>query len=292
MFGPFIIKERRSELKRYGIIFTCLNSRAVHLESVSTMDTDSFILSLRRFIARRGPVRLVRCDNGTNFVGARNELQKCLHEMDDKRVKNYLLKENSDFISWKHNPPLSSNFGGVWERLIRSTRAILESLLRTHGRSLNDESFRTLLAEVEGIINSRPLTVDCLNDENSPLPLSPINLLTMKSRVIMPPPGNFQSADVYSRRRWRRVQHLANEFWTRWRKEFLRRLFQMKMETRPTSSKRILDQMAQRIFASAANSKQMGNDQAKHTSRRRGSAKRRNTQKRMEVGIGRVRATR
>ena len=215
MFGPFIVKERRSELKRYGIIFTCLNSRAVHLESVSTMDTDSFILSLRRFIARRGLVRLVRCDNGTNFVGARNELQRCLHEMDDKRVKNFLLKENSEFISWKHNPPLSSNFGGVWERLIRSTRAILESLLRTHGRSLNDESFRTLLTEVKGIINSRPLTVDCLNDENSPLPLSPINLLTMKSHVIMPPPGNFQSAAVYSRRRWRRVQHLANEFWTR-----------------------------------------------------------------------------
>ena len=71
-----------------------------------------------------------------------------------------------------------------------------------------------------------------------------------------------------------------------------RRLFQKKMETRPTFSKRILDQMAQRIFASAANSKQMGNNQAKHTSRRRGSAKRRNTQKRMEVGIGRVRATR
>ena len=176
------------------------------------MDTDSFILSLRRFIARRGQVRLVRCDNGTNFVGARNELHKCLHEMDDKRVKNYLLKENLNFISWKHNPPLSNNFGGVWERLICSTRAILESLLRTHGRSLNDESFRTLLSEVEGIINSRPLTVDCLNDENSPLPLSPINLLTMKSRVIMPPPGNFQSADVYFRRRWRRVQHLANEF--------------------------------------------------------------------------------
>ena len=58
------------------------------------------------------------------------------------------------------------------------------------------------------------------------------------------------------------------------------------METRPTFSKRILDQMAQRIFASAANSKQMGNDQAKHPSRRRGSAKRRNPQKQMEVGIG------
>ena len=78
MFGPFVIRERRSDLKRYGIIFTCLNSRAVHLECVSTMDTDSFLLCLRRFIGRRGTVRTVRCDNGTNFVEAKHELQKTL----------------------------------------------------------------------------------------------------------------------------------------------------------------------------------------------------------------------
>eukprot|EP00111_Clytia_hemisphaerica_P009345 TCONS_00027429-protein len=59
LFGPFLVKERRSELKRYGIIYTCLNSRACHLESVNSMDNDSFIMCLRRFIARRGPARPV-----------------------------------------------------------------------------------------------------------------------------------------------------------------------------------------------------------------------------------------
>ena len=56
LFGPFTVKEGRKERKRYGVIFTCLSCRAVHLEVVNSMDTDCFIQSLRRFIARRGNV--------------------------------------------------------------------------------------------------------------------------------------------------------------------------------------------------------------------------------------------
>ncbi|XP_066935299.1 uncharacterized protein [Clytia hemisphaerica] len=224
LFGPFMIKERRSLLKRYGIIFTCMSSRAVHLECVSTMDTDSFIQCLRRFIGRRGNIRLLRCDNGTNFVGARNELAKALQEMDEQAITNFLLSLGADFISWKHNTPTASNHGGVWERMIRTTRAILSSLMMTHGESLNDESFRTLLVEVEATINSRPLTVECINDPTSLTPISPSNILTMKSSVVMPPPGHFVKEDVFCRRRWRRVQHIANEFWSRWRKEYLTNL--------------------------------------------------------------------
>ena len=69
LFGPFTVKEGRKELKQHGVIFTCLYYRAVHLEVVNSMDTDCFIQSLRRFIARRGNVRLIKCYNGTNFVG-------------------------------------------------------------------------------------------------------------------------------------------------------------------------------------------------------------------------------
>ena len=114
--------------------------------------------------------------------------------------------------------------GGVWERQTQSARTILEGLLRTHSHSLNDESLRTLMAEVQLIIDSRPLTVETINDPKSEIPLSPSNPLTMKTSVIMPPPGEFSKLDTYSKRRWRHVQHIAGEFWSRSRKEFLQSL--------------------------------------------------------------------
>ena len=118
----------------------------------------------------------------------------------------------------------SSHLGGVWEHQIRSARITLEELLKTHSHSLNDESLRTLMAEVALIINSRPLTAETISDSKSEIPLSPSNLLTMKTSVVMPPPGTFSKPDTYSKRRWRRVQHIAGECWSRWRKEFLQSL--------------------------------------------------------------------
>ena len=84
-FGPWKIKERRKELKRYGALFTCLVSRSVHIEVADSLDTDAFINALRRFIARRGLVREIRSDNGTNFTGADRELKACLDEMNQDR---------------------------------------------------------------------------------------------------------------------------------------------------------------------------------------------------------------
>ena len=222
LFGPFLVKERRSELKRYGVIFTCFGCRAVHLETTTSMDTDTFILALRRFIGRRGPVRSIRSDNGGNFVGADNEMKKAIRDMDHRKIQDFLLSEHCDWewVDWDFNPPLASNMGGVWERQIRSVRNVLSSLLKEHASRLNDESLRTLLVEVEAIVNSRPLTVDPLSDE-SVEPLRPSDILTMKTKVVLPPPGVFQREDVYCRKRWRAVQHIANEFWSRWRKEFL-----------------------------------------------------------------------
>jgi len=220
MFGPFHIKEGRKTHKRFVSLFTCLSSRAIHLESTISMDTDSFIQALRRFIARRGTVRQILSDNGTNFVGTANEFKKAFRSMDMVRINDFLLTQSCDLIEWQRRPPTASHFGGVWERQIRTVRNTLSSMLRDHSESLNDESFRTFLAEAECIVNSRPLTVDNLNDPTS-LPICPMNILTGKTRVVLPPPGTFQRADVYCRKRWRQVQHLANEFWNRWRKEFI-----------------------------------------------------------------------
>ena len=174
---------------------------------------------------RSGPVRQMRSDRGTNFIGAERELKSALEEMDHKRLQEISSKEfNADWlINWSRNPPAASHMGGVWERQIRTVRSILSSLLRDYGHALNDESLRTLMIEVECIVNSRPLTFPS-GDATDLQPLTPNHILTMKSKVVMPPPGDFQKDDVYLRKRWRRVQYMANIFWTRWKREYLQTL--------------------------------------------------------------------
>ena len=82
LFGPFVTKEGRKKLKHYGGLFICLSSRAIHIETVASLNTDSFILCLRRFIGHRGSISLLRSDNGSNFVGASSEFKKAFTETD------------------------------------------------------------------------------------------------------------------------------------------------------------------------------------------------------------------
>ena len=220
-FGPWLVKEGRREVKRYGVLFTCMSSRAVHIEIAHSMDTSSFINAYRRFVGRRGPVRQLRSDCGTNFVGCQTELKNALLKMDDEKISKHLLEDQCDWINARMNVPHASHMGGAWERQIRTVRSALSALLNFHGTQLDDVLLHTLMVEAEAIVNCRPLTTD---NDFSLEPLTPNHLLTSKTNVVLPPPGVFQRADLYSRKRWRRIQHLANEFWGRWRKEFLQSL--------------------------------------------------------------------
>ena len=212
-FGPFEIKEGRKTLKRYGVVFTCLYSRSIHLETATALSTDAFLNALRRFFAVRGPVRLLRCDQGTNFIGVGKQL-------DMTKVKQHLVSQTCDFeISF--NPPSSPHRGGIWERMVGSVKRILEVILFQNGTQLDDDSFRTFLAEIMYLINSRPLSLDNLNDPTSTNPITPNHLLTMKSQVLLPPPTKFVKEDVYSIKRWRRVQHLANVFWSKFKSDYI-----------------------------------------------------------------------
>ena len=111
-FGPWYVKEGR-ELKRYGVLFMCMASRAVHLEVANYLTADSFINAYHRFFDLRGPVRQIRSDQGTNFVGAKNELQKALSELDHVKIRQDLLKRNCDWVDYKMNVPHASHMGGV-----------------------------------------------------------------------------------------------------------------------------------------------------------------------------------
>ena len=128
-------------------------------------------------LARRETVRSIWLDNATNFLGARNELQRAFKEIKHDKIKSFLKEDWADLILRHKNAPGASHMGGVWEHQIRSARTILEWLLKSHSHSLNDESLRTLMAEVQLIINSRPLAVETISDSKREILLAPSNLL-------------------------------------------------------------------------------------------------------------------
>ena len=232
-FGPFSIKSGRKEVKRYGLIITCLVSRAVHIEVLEDLSTDAFINALRRFIAIRGTVRIIRCDRGTNFIGAKNEFQQAFKEMDENEIKREMLERSCQFV---FNPPAASHFGGVWERLIRSVRDILSGLMAEYGIRLEANMLPTILYEVMAMMNNRPLSVENLEDPTSLSPITPNHLLTLRPNPILPPPGKFLTPDIYSRKRWRRIQYLLEQFWSRWKNEYIKTLQQRKKWCDPSEN--------------------------------------------------------
>ncbi len=235
-FGPFVTKHIRKEFKRYGLLFTCLCSRAVHIEMIDDMTTDGFIIGLRNFIAIRGTVTQIRSDQGSNFIGASNELKAAMKELDVNRITNFLTQKQCEFV---FNAPHSSHAGGVWERQIRSIRNILDSTLSLSYGRLDDASLRCLLYEAMMIVNSRPLTaID--NDPNSET-ITPNHLVTMKPSMPLPPPGKFVREDIYARKRWRRIQYLMEQFWSRWRKEYLLNLSERQRWAKPRRNAQVGD---------------------------------------------------
>ena len=142
--------------------------------------------------------------------------------MDHKKIGDFLEENGGDWMVWKRNRPHANNMVGMCGSDKKEVFVMSWiHFLKTHGSNLTEESLQTVVVEVEAIVNSRLFTTEVVNDGTSLARLSPINLLTMKSRVVMPPPGNFSTPDRYSKKQWRRVQHVANKFWDRWRKEFL-----------------------------------------------------------------------
>lgn len=222
VFGPWLVSARRTRggmanNKRWAVLFTCLTTRAIHIKVIESMDASCFSNALRRFLALRGPAVQFCSDCGTNFVGARNELQSSLKDMDDRAIQSYIATEG---CNWIFNAPHASHGSGVWERMIGVTRRILDSVLADLGpKRFTHEVLTTLMAEVTAIVNARPV-LPVPSDPEMPEILTPATLLTQKSRALKSIPGNFSSTELYSKQ-WRQVQHLANMFWTRWHKEYL-----------------------------------------------------------------------
>jgi len=222
VFGPWSVSSRRTRRgltnsKRWAVIFTCLGTRAIHVEVIESMGSSSFINALRRFISIRGPVKQLKSDCGTNFLGACKELGITSKHCNNQEIQDFLSKNE---CTWIFNPPYGSHMGGSWERIIGIVKRILDSMLVTNlVRMLTHEVLVTLLAEVTAIVNSRPL-IPVSSDPDCPFILTPATLLTQKTGLPPTPPGNFDNSDLFGRQ-WRQVQHLSNVFWHRWRTQYL-----------------------------------------------------------------------
>lgn len=178
------------------------------------MSTDCFLNAMGRFESLRGRPSQYQSDNGTNFTGARNELNECWSSLDQDIITSQLAGRR---IKWKFNPPSAPHMGGAWEALVRSAKRALHFVL--DGLTLDDETFTTAVAHAAGLLNSRPLTV-LTEDPANPEPLTPNHLLLGRANSL-PPPDVFSEREISSKKRWRAAQAVADLFWRRWIDEFV-----------------------------------------------------------------------
>ncbi|XP_055701637.1 uncharacterized protein LOC129800919 [Phlebotomus papatasi] len=222
--GPFYLKpltRKGASPKVYVCVYICLTTRAVHLEMVESLTTDAFIGSLKRFTARRGMPQHIYCDNATNFVGASRELEDLKKLFFSEQHQNSVINAASDQgIRFHFIPPASPSFGGSWESCVK--------LFKTHFRrvagdtKLTQEQMVTVIAQIEAIINSRPLTA--LSDDPKDFSvLTPGHFLIGAPLTAIPEPSvNDIPADRLGK--WQHCQQIVEHFWKRWHKEYLHTL--------------------------------------------------------------------
>ncbi|KAL0194586.1 hypothetical protein M9458_008158, partial [Cirrhinus mrigala] len=192
-FGPYLVKIGRRNEK--------------------SIDFDSFLMALRRFIGRRGKPYELLCDQGTNFKGGERELDDAFTTLQDE-LKSHLANQQIKFI---YNPPSAPLFGGCWEREIRSIKAAFGVTIGA--QTVTEEVLRTVLIEVEGILNSKPLGYTS-SDVADLDPITPYCFL-IGHRDVSLPQVIYQESEMLSRRRWRHSQLLAEHFWKHFLKHYL-----------------------------------------------------------------------
>ena len=212
-FGPMLVTVGRWQEKRYGVLFTCLSTRAVHLEVAHSLTTDSAIMGIRPMIRQRGTPSQLYTDNGTNIHGADAELHKALQELDQQKLSCDL---SATGINWHFNP--APHMGRACERLVRSVKTAIGAVLNE--RAPKDEVLRTLMIEAECLVNGRPLTHVSV-DTNDAESLTPNHFLIGTSSPDSLLPSVFTSADLCLRNKRRISQALADMFWKRWVQEYL-----------------------------------------------------------------------
>lgn len=185
------------------------------------MTSEAFLAAFKRFIGRRGKITTIYSDNGTNFVGANNELKNLSVLFQTDKHKNIISKfaiENE--IKWKFIPPRSPHVGGLWEAGVKSFKYHLKRIAPS--QNFTFEELCTLSTQIEACLNSRPLT-PLSTDPNDPKPLTPGHFLTGDSLIAICEP-DLQDINENRLSRWQRVQQLNQSFWKIWHTEYLQNL--------------------------------------------------------------------
>lgn len=219
--GPFTLRNfvgRTGQFKSWICLFVCQLTRAIHLEIVTTLSAEGFLLAFRRFIGRRGKPCHMYSDNGTNFVRANHHLEDSLAHL------QLALKDGSaavpglelDKIAWSFSPPAGPSFGGSWESCVRLVKLHLRE--QTSYDTLTYERFETLMISIEAIVNSRPLTpLD--DDVNSLEALTPAHFLVGGNLHIFP--EIIPSPDIKVNRLYQQHQRRFYELWVRFQKDYI-----------------------------------------------------------------------
>ncbi|XP_054706599.1 uncharacterized protein LOC129216409 [Uloborus diversus] len=217
--GPIYVKIFKEVRKSYIVLFTCAITRSIHLELVSDMTTDSFLLALRRFLARRGNCKVIYSDNAKTFKRARKEIEDLSKIISDKLLSQFLTKER---IVWKNIIERAAWWGGFYERLVKSVKDCLRKIV---GKALlNFEEMSTLLTEIETVLNLRPLTY-VYNDNSEPLPLTPMHFLNFGREPQYP--INFagivenesKRSSLLKRKKYQSL--LLRQLWIKWKQQYL-----------------------------------------------------------------------
>lgn len=206
--------------KAYICLFVCLVTKALHIELVTELSTDAFIAAFKRFISRRGTVSCLYSDNGTNFVGARMQLDELYTFLMSKpyytALNNELIQKR---IEWKMIPPRAPHFGGIWEANIKCVKRHLYRVIGS--QILSYEEMSTVLIQIESLLNSRPLCL--ISSEPNPEVLTPAHFL-MSTPLQYLPATDVTDEKLTLTERKKLLDQMVDSYWRKWRLEYLQTL--------------------------------------------------------------------
>lgn len=226
--GPFVVEfideDRKPfwQCKVWVAIFVCLKTRAVHIDMVADLTSIAFLSCYQRFINRRGRCRRMYSDNGTSFVGAEKEIRRAYEKWFTDETFHALAERGTE---WRFMTPAAPHQGGIYEAAVKSMKFHLKRVIGS--RVLTHEQFTTLLTDVEGVMNSRPLH-PLTDDSQDFRVLTPGHFLVMEPIIAQPPYHIEKHNDKIGLNLFNERQKVFEHFWKRWSEDYLTSLQQRK----------------------------------------------------------------